>query len=68
MPFLFPKLGEDDLQVTVTLYKLAVCLWCAKMYDEAEEVLRQALEIEKEKLGEDDLQVTVTVYKPGVFL
>ena len=62
------KLGEDDLQVAVTLYELGVCLWCAKMYDETAAVWRQAWEIEKQKLGEDDLQVAYTLQSIGVCL
>ena len=56
------KLGEDNLQVAVTLYELGVCLRDAKRYDEAEEVLRQALEIKKAKLGKDDLRDRATSY------
>ena len=62
------KLGEDDFQVAVTLHWLGVCPRNAKRYDEAEEVLMQALEIEKEKLVEDDLQVTYTLHGLGVCL
>ena len=39
------KLGEDDLRVVYTLQSLGVCLRDAKRYDEADEFLRQALEI-----------------------
>ena len=55
------KLGQNDLQVAVMLHKLGVCLRDAKRYDEAEELLKHALEIKKAKLGEDDLQVAYTL-------
>ena len=42
------KLGEDNLQVAVTLYELGMCLRNAKRYEEAEELLRQALEIKRQ--------------------
>ena len=38
-------MGEDDLQVAYTLQSLGVYLRDAMRYDEAEELLRQALEI-----------------------
>ena len=62
------ELGEDDVNVAVRLHLLGVCLRNAKRYDEAQEVLRQALEIKKAKLGEDDLQVAVTLHSLAVCL
>ena len=62
------KLGEDDFQVAVTLHKLGACLRDAGRYDEAEKMLRQALEMKKLNLGEDDFQVTITLHELGVCL
>lgn len=60
-------MGEDNIQVAITLYELGICLRQGRRYDEAETVLRHASTIQIATLGEDDLQVATTLHQLGVY-
>ena len=56
------KLEKNDLPTAVTLHELGLCMRDARRYDEAEEVLEQALKIKKAELGDDNLEDAVTLH------
>ena len=62
------ELGDDNLEVAVTLHVLGLCVLDAGRHDDIEAVLRYVLKIMKDHPGEDNIQFSNTLHDLGLCL